>query len=80
MRTSTASRVVLKGHTDTVGPGGYNQLLSERRAQFIARELAKNNITGARVRFFGVGERELKVATGDNTRNVLNRRVSYELR
>lgn len=80
MRNSSSSRVVLKGHTDTVGPGGYNQLLSERRAQFIARELAKNSVKGDRVRFFGVGERELKVATGDNTRNVLNRRVSYQLR
>ncbi len=80
MRAAGGSRVVLKGHTDTVGPVGYNQLLSERRARFIAAELGKNGVSPNRVRFFGVGERELKVNTGDNVRQVQNRRVSYELR
>lgn len=80
MRVSEGIRVVLKGHTDTVGPVSYNQLLSERRARFIASELGKNDIGEERVRFFGVGERELKVDTGDNVRQVQNRRVSYELR
>jgi OOP family OmpA-OmpF porin len=80
MSAAGGSRVVLKGHTDTVGPVGYNQLLSERRASFIAAELGRGGVSPDRVRFFGVGEAELKVSTGDNVRQVQNRRVSYELR
>jgi outer membrane protein OmpA-like peptidoglycan-associated protein len=70
----------LKGHTDTVGGVPYNLALSERRALLIRAELTRAGINPARITFRGVGKAELAVPTPDQTRDVRNRRVSYQLR
>jgi OOP family OmpA-OmpF porin len=80
MRANPASNVQLKGHTDTVGGVPYNLALSERRALLIRAELTRAGINPARITFRGVGKAELAVPTPDQTRDVRNRRVSYQLR
>ena len=68
-----AIRIV--GHADRSGPTSYNQGLSVRRANAVARELAKNGVLTNGVTVYGRGEQEPLVPTGDGVREVQNRRV-----
>lgn len=49
-------RVVVTGHTDSVGPEGYNQKLSERRAQAVKRYLVSQGVSADMVVTRGRGE------------------------
>lgn len=53
--------ILIVGHTDPIGPEAYNQRLSERRAQAVARYLTSHGVPGDRAIAQGRGERELKV-------------------
>ena len=73
------SLIDVYGHTDTVGSASSNQLLSERRAQAVANYLISRGVSAARVRWQGFGETSLRVATGDNVNEPLNRRVEIKV-
>lgn len=73
------SLVDVYGHTDTVGSATSNQALSERRAQAVANYLVSRGVNSARVRWMGFGETSLKVPTGDNVNEPLNRRVEIKI-
>ncbi|QYU71056.1 OmpA family protein [Leptolyngbya sp. 15MV] len=73
------SLVDVYGHTDTVGSAQSNQALSERRAQAVANYLTSRGVNSARVRWMGFGETSLKVPTGDNVNEPLNRRVEIKI-
>jgi len=64
------------GHTDTVGTAESNQVLSDARAQAIARAFRKGGIK-VPIRYQGAGEGDLKVATPDETDEPENRRAAY---
>ncbi len=49
-------RITVEGHTDSVGPSGYNQGLSERRAQAVASALVAQGVSAGRVSSRGFGE------------------------
>lgn len=70
-----ASRAVLVGHTDTSGASAYNVALSQKRAQAVADAMLAKGMPAAEVRASHAGESDPKVATGDNVREGLNRRV-----
>lgn len=71
-------RLFVSGHTDTVGPAGSNQGLSQARAAAIAGWFAKHGVpVGVYAR--GFGESTLKVETPDETDNEANRRVDYDI-
>lgn len=70
---STALRVV--GHTDTSGSSEYNAALANERATAVARSLRSRGVSNSKVAETGVGESDLAVPTGDNTKNAANRRV-----
>ena len=56
-----ASKIIVGGHTDRKGTSSYNQSLSERRAQSVARYLAEtHNIDTTRMLTTGFGFRKLK--------------------
>lgn len=55
--------LLIVGHTDSVGDEGYNQGLSERRAESAARYIISQGISASRVDTEGRGERE---PIGDN--------------
>ncbi len=74
---ATALSVV--GHADTVGSVAYNQGLSERRARRVARYLNNKGITADSMTLAGRSENDLAVATGNNVREPLNRRVEINL-
>lgn len=46
----------VSGHTDWVGSEGYNQALSERRANTVKSYLMKQGVDGSRIRTFAFGE------------------------
>jgi MYXO-CTERM domain-containing protein len=66
------------GYTDTVGNAGKNQKLSNNRAKAIA-EYFRDKGFWAEIHYAGMGERGLRVETGDNVDEVRNRRALYLL-
>ena len=74
---TTALSVV--GHTDTVGSVGYNQGLSEARANRVADALIARGVPAGAMTLAGRSENQLAVDTGDNVREPLNRRVEIVL-
>jgi outer membrane protein OmpA-like peptidoglycan-associated protein len=69
--------IVIAGHTDGIGSGGYNQGLSERRAEAVRQYLiSQHGIGGNRLIAKGYGETKLRLPS-DPT-NELNRRVEFQ--
>ncbi len=68
-------RIVVTGHTDTVGSTKYNKKLSERRAAAVKAELAAQGVDVRTVQAQGVGKNGLLVPTADGVREAQNRRA-----
>ena len=79
IRTLGTQRVMLTGHTDTVGTGPYNQRLSEERARAARNYLAQHGVPAASITTVGKGKTDLRVATPDQVREQENRNVHIEL-
>ena len=79
LRDYPDSLIDVYGFTDTVGSTGSNQALSEARARAVANYLTSQGVASARIRWQGFGEQQLKVATGDNVNEPLNRRVEIKI-
>ncbi len=71
-------KLYVAGYTDTVGGGGSNQALSERRARAIAQWF-KGAGFGGEIFYQGFGEKGQAVQTGDEVDEVRNRRAIYIL-
>lgn len=71
-------RLYIGGCTDTVGPKGSNQSLSERRARSISTWFRKNGVDIPTF-YKGYGEERLAVSTPDDTDEPRNRRAEYVL-
>ena len=67
------------GHTDTVGSTAFNQQLSEQRARAVANYLISRGVSSSRIRWQGFGETQLRIQTGDNVNEPLNRRVEIKV-
>lgn len=65
-------------HTDTVATDAYNQELSGRRAQSLARWFRAHGLK-LPIAYAGMGERALKIKTEDNVDEARNRRADYML-
>ena len=76
----TTVRVLVWGYTDTAGSADYNQRLSERRAETVARYLQSKGVSRSRMEIKGWGETHLAVQTPDNTPEQRNRRVELRRR
>lgn len=71
-------KLLVQGHTDTVGDPASNRALSQSRAQAIAKWFKAHGVVLA-VYARGVGEDDLAVETPDNTDEERNRRVEYNV-
>lgn len=78
LRQNPQVPVIIEGHTDTSGATAYNQGLSERRAQSVASALAQRGVSSDRMQLVARGQNDLRVPTGDGTREPQNRRVRIE--
>lgn len=73
---SLTPQLYIVGYTDTVGPTGSNDKLSNSRAKEIAKYFHSHGFW-AEIYYAGMGERALRVETGDNVDEVRNRRALY---
>ena len=78
-RSTGATRVVVRGHTDTTGGADRNLALSERRAQSVADELVRQGVPADAITTDAAGEAQLIVQTGDETPEATNRRVEIDI-
>jgi OmpA-OmpF porin, OOP family len=67
--------IQVTGYTDTSGSPGYNQRLSERRANAVATALERLGVPRSDMVVAGRGENDLRVPTPDGVREPQNRRV-----
>jgi outer membrane protein OmpA-like peptidoglycan-associated protein/opacity protein-like surface antigen len=78
-KTSGMVRVVVTGHTDTVGSDTYNQALSERRAQAVKDEMVREGMDGSTIAIEGKSFHDPLVPTGPGVREPQNRRAVIDL-
>jgi outer membrane protein OmpA-like peptidoglycan-associated protein len=69
------STLQIIGHTDSDGDAGYNQRLSERRANAVADVLLEGGVPFSRVRTFGRGENQPVASNLTEAGKRQNRRV-----
>ena len=69
------TRIDVDGNADTSGTPGYNQGLSERRANVVSAELVRDGVPQSAISMHAYGDTKLLVPTGPNTREPQNRRV-----
>lgn len=74
-----SARIVIVGHTDTVGSAAANESLSLRRANAVKDELTRLGISPDAISTSGKGETELMVQTGDGVKEPQNRRATIDL-
>lgn len=74
------SSVTVFGHTDDTGSSAYNQDLSERRAQAVARVLVRDGVAPSRVRATGLGETQPVASNATPEGRQQNRRVEVIIR
>jgi outer membrane protein OmpA-like peptidoglycan-associated protein len=82
VRTARASgmvRVVVTGHTDTVGSQAYNQGLSERRATSVENEMVRLGLNANEIQTVGRSFTDPLVPTGPGVREPQNRRAVIDL-
>jgi outer membrane immunogenic protein len=68
-------QIQVTGYTDRSGSAGYNQRLSERRANNVAKAMAARGVPPASMVVSGHGENDNRVPTADGVREPQNRRV-----
>ena len=68
-------QIQVTGYTDRSGSPGYNQRLSERRANNVAKALAGMGVTRNQMAVSGRGENDNRVPTANGVREPQNRRV-----
>lgn len=75
IKTKKGARVVVEGHTCSIGSDAYNQGLSERRAKAVKDYFAAGGIDAASVEAAGFGESRPKYDNSKDEGRQLNRRV-----
>lgn len=68
------------GHTDTVGDRRHNRRLAGRRAETVSRLLVDRGVDKEHIHSISHGESNPLVETGDNVRELKNRRVEVVVR
>ena len=72
-------RIVVTGHTDTVGSQVYNQALSERRAMAVEAEMVRQGMTADQIETVGRSFSQPLVPTGPGVREPQNRRAVIDI-
>jgi len=72
--------IVVAGHTDSIGKAGYNQRLSEYRAQSVANYLISRGVQGYRISSVGYGETMPIASNATESGRQRNRRVELDIR
>ncbi len=78
-QTSGPVRIVITGHTDTVGSDSYNQALSQRRADTVKDQMVSDGLAADQISTVGKSLPDRLVPTGPNVREPQNRRAVIDL-
>jgi hypothetical protein len=74
------TKLVVVGHTDSLGTNEYNDALSKRRAETVKRWLMTDQkIDGSKIETEGKGEIEPVASNGNYQGRQLNRRVEFRI-
>lgn len=74
------TKLLVIGHTDSLGPSDYNDALSKRRAETVKRWLVEDQkIDGTKIQTEGRGENEPIASNGNYQGRQLNRRVEFRI-
>lgn len=80
IKRRTVYEVEVVGHTDTTGELKHNQELSLSRAEAIRDRLVHDGLDPKSISVAGRGPLDLRVKTGPDVRELLNRRVEITVR
>ncbi|WP_282605524.1 OmpA family protein [Pelagibius sp. Alg239-R121] len=72
---SSDAKVSLTGHTDRAGADDYNEMLSSERTKAVAKAIGDQGLGIDEVKQVSLGENDPAVATVDDVKEPLNRRV-----
>ena len=78
-KTLGSVRIMVTGHTDTVGSQTYNQALSIRRATSVKDEMIRQGLTNDSIAIEGRSFNDPLVPTGPGVREPKNRRAVIDL-
>jgi len=78
-KTLGSVRIMVTGHTDTMGSDKYNQALSVRRATTVKEEMVRQGLGADSVAIEGKSFHDPMVPTGPNVREPKNRRAVIDL-
>lgn len=73
------TRIVISGHTDSVGSEATNQRLSEERAASVKAFFVEQGVPGGRMNVYGYGKRYPVASNDSEAGRAQNRRVEIEL-
>lgn len=79
LRNNPTVDVEIAGHTDSVGNDGYNQELSQRRANAVRSFFVENGVSASRLKAVGYGERQPAADNGTEEGRARNRRVELRV-
>ena len=74
------TNITVAGHTDSIGDAGYNQRLSEYRAQSVANYLLSRGVQPFRIGSVGYGETMPIASNSSESGRQRNRRVELDIR
>ena len=77
-KTTPALKVDVSGHTDWVGTDGYNQGLSERRANSVKSYLVRKGVSASRINTFAYGESKPVASNETAEGRAQNRRAEVQ--
>ena len=75
LRDYPETRIVVEGHTDSVGTYAYNMELSQRRAEAVANDLANQGVNPRRIETYGYGPSRPVASNNTESGRQTNRRV-----
>jgi outer membrane protein OmpA-like peptidoglycan-associated protein len=79
LERETDVKVMIEGHTDSIGPETYNQGLSERRAKAVEEYLISKGISADRLEIMGYGPSNPIAANDTKEGRAMNRRVELKV-
>lgn len=74
------TRVIITGHTDSIGDASYNQRLSERRAESVSSVLRGAGVSAGRILTRGAGQTQPVASNDTEEGRAQNRRVEIVIR
>ncbi|MEQ6168286.1 MULTISPECIES: OmpA family protein [unclassified Ekhidna] len=79
LKRGTIEKILISGHTDSVGDENYNMRLSGRRAKAVMDYFLQNGISEDRLAYKAFGESQPKVSNDTPENRQKNRRVEFQI-